>query len=363
MIHYRKLCQFTMEHEYYKAKNTQAKVDTPQLMQIRPTPDCQQLLKRSRTGFKVQHNQLLLYCEVREEPSGGSFVVPQTLRQSQTFTFALYPLLPSLLDISAFDMSQNSVVSFRNSQLLPNSAQSTGQLMRPATAEQWQQGDNWHQLQKHLFVWPFTKRSQQTAKNWYLVAVNNGEKLPAQLITRQPDSLQIDLRGYPPGEYQLFWASTVQASFYVDDNLCWQSPLTILTLQTGPDLPAEGQFIDFHTGAITEKNFTMSIPARQTIWRYFVVAKYLSDQDQELTIEAFAPEYRFHPPQQQQRPDGSKVFRFDSVLPIMLTVQGIKGLTLSGKRQGVLIDNLPSPRTEQLVIEKGQAFSDMYIYV
>ncbi|MBD1580862.1 hypothetical protein [Pseudoalteromonas sp. S16_S37] len=363
MIHYRKLCQFNMEHEYYKTHGDQNNASTPQLMQIKPTPACEYLLKRSRGGFKVKHNQLLLYCEVTETRSDGSFVVPQILRQRQTFTFALYPLLPALLEISAFDMPQNSVVNFRNSQLQQTANQQLASLMMPATQEQWQQGGNWHQLQKHLFVWPYTKPAQKTAKNWYLIAVNSGEKLPIELITLYSDGLQIDLRGYPAGEYQLFWASTAQASFYVDDNLCWRAPLAVLTLQTGPELPVDSQFIDAQTGVITEKNFIMSMPARQTIWRYFVVARYLSDQQQALSIDSDKAEYRFHPPQQLQKSDGTRVFRFDSVQPITLTVQGVKGLTLSGKRQGVLIDNLPSPRADQLVIEHGQAFSDMYIYV
>jgi len=366
MINYRKLCKFTIEHQYYAANNAQANDETPQLMQIRPTVHCQQLMKKSRTGFKVHHNQLLLYCQVNESQSGSVFLAPQVLRQPQVFTFSLHPAAVPLLDISAFadDLPQKSIVTFGNSQLAElDQNQGEGLWMTPKSTQQWQQKNYWYQLQKQQFFWPFVSDHQRSAKNWFLLKDKSAEKLPSELITQQEGGLQIDLREHSPGEYQLFSGKNKQASFYVDDNFCSQPPIAILTLQTGEGVAAEGQFIEPITGVIIEKNFKISIPARRTTWRYFIVPKYLSDKDQQLNIDVPFPQYQFKAAEQQPRSDGTTMFRFDSVQPIELSTTGLRGLTLHGNRQGVLIDNLPSPRAEQLVVEQGMFFSDQYIYV
>ncbi|MEY8199859.1 MAG: hypothetical protein RPS47_11515, partial [Colwellia sp.] len=340
--------------------------ETPQLFEIRPTVACQQLLKKSKAGFKVQHNQLLLYCEVADPSPSGDVLAPQILREAQAFTFSLHPIAAPLAEISAMplDKPQNALLNFSSSD-----AQTDGlvQLLSPNSMAQWQQLKYWQQLQPPRFVWPLVNARLGTAKNWYLVAVANGEKLPAHLITQQAAALHIDLRDYPAGEYQLFLASKPQASFYVDATFVWQRPWAVVTLQTGPKVPEAAQFIDPNSGVITMKHFELSIPARQTTWRYFVVPKYLPDREQQLSIDVSAPHMhqniKFQSSQPQQRADGTPLLRFDSVQPITLSAKGLKGLALCSNRQGVLIDNLPSPKTEQLVVEQGQSFSDMYIYI
>ncbi|OZG73982.1 hypothetical protein BTA51_09385 [Hahella sp. CCB-MM4] len=352
MITYHKLCHFTLEHDYYSAH-------PPRLLEIKPTPECQRLLRQSRAGLKFADNQLLLFCEVQKSPRGEQYLAPEILRSTQAFTFALYPAEVPLKEISEFpsQLPHNSILNLRNSSC---DNQQMPSLPPPSGNNPWESRANWLPLQTTQFTWPIRNHSG----SWVIREVNSGCDLPAETLSKTPQGIAINLSGYPPGEYRLYQDNLLQSSFYVDPALQWRPPLAVLTLQTGPLVASDGQFVTPHSGEIKEKQFVLTIPAKQTTWRYFVIKKYRSEHAfGKLTIDSTNDRYQFGAPQAVTIKKGLPASRFDSQTPIPLSSDGLAGLSLRSSTQGVLIDHLPSPAMTQLVVDQNQAFSDQYIYI
>ncbi len=352
MKHFSKLCQITLQHQYF--------LDTSvPVVEFCPTPDTLQRMKRLQCGFKVADNQLLLYCQSQVTASGQFKAQSRLLQSIQQLSFSLYNRYSQLTEVSDFPLDKNTkaIVNFRNDSI---ASEISHNLLIPATPEQWQQQENWPLVHNHRFFWPFQNRAQKRGKNWSLQLVGTDQVFSDGVITIQNEGLSIDLTNAPSGLYLLYWVQKEQDRFYVDNTLSWQQPFAILTLQTGSGISPEGQLVEPETGLITSKDFQLFIPPRKTTWRYKITAR---NQDSctlgELSIQSPNSEYEFV----DNTPASTKGWQFISTQPLALSTQGQKHLVLDSSKQGIMIDNLPSPVPEQLVVEQDHAYSDIYIYL
>lgn len=370
MIQFATMCEVHFAHKYFSQS-------MPSLFSIVPTPVCRNLLRRSRSDYKLINNQLLLYTESTETKNGQTPDVQQqassTFFQSTSelnFEFALYSALPNLSLISDLPKgkTRNDIIYFSNRQ--PGYIQDNK--LFPYNAEQWHDLSYWTSLQAMNFggSLPYSEtlssadtlssNSLSAQSKWQFTSIP--KQVPQVQLQISGNRFYVDARGCPPGLYGLYHNQELEQRFYLDDNLVGKAPVAMLSLVAGSSVALDTSFIDMTSGIIDQKNFNVQMVARKAVWRYVIIPKYTTvEQLGTLTIKC--PYADFSKPETVQSPTGHQSWRFTAQKTFGFTLAAKTEISLQSSIQGTLIANLPGATTTQLIYEQQQAYADIFVYV
>ena len=209
------------------------------------------------------------------------------------------------------------------------------------------------------------------------------EPLTREALWQSPGGSAVDLRRLPEGRYQLVLDGKDLDRFFLSDRPAAQQWGAISIYAGGsrqaPKLPAACRTID-SDGAITFRTFTLSLEARKTIWRYYVIDP-AGKQDfsgYELTGTVRKPqpgaasEIIFARSPETKLIDGRKAWVFESQLelPLLQAPANELSLTLRPAGNGTRGERnirLPYARPESLALKNGtgpgSSCSEIFVYV
>lgn len=333
-MRYQKFVQFCLEHAYFG--NEQVEV-----FSIHPTEACALELKKYRLIFRATFNGCFVAAPVNEEDVQALvYKVPSNLELS----FVVRSLDTRLWNYSDFpvELAPNSLYYFNI-----KSAKAPGL-----------KKNNWLIARQKIFTIALPSDVESASVSVY--AWGQPKPLETQQIKEGTTQVTFDMQAYQDGAYKIKVGSQLLEQAYLSNSLAHEKPFAVInwTLNNRKKtkaLTAEFKFSDY----------LMTIPNRATLWRYFVNEKYNQVPDDALLeVVCSKPGYDFR---KQRNAKENKTHTFVSKKTIPLLQTGTKGIELQLKdneqQEKVLIDNLPNPGKDMVVIDNNRVYSDKYIYI
>ncbi len=156
---------------------------------------------------------------------------------------------------------------------------------------------------------------------------------------------RIDVRGRRAGPIDIHTRNEKPKAIYADDEIVRSRPLGIVEIASDAKVASKNRPVT-STGAVRAVQYKINFAPRKMKWRYFIFTK--ADAS-EFKVEAPSALLGFGPGKDGKTDSGKKAVILDSLEPIPLQNAPIPLIRL--KQQGkVVVHNLPSPGTDQLIL-------------
>lgn len=358
-MRHQKLFQFQITHDYFQSGNK-----TP--FSFSPTEACTGLMRKYRLDYRATEDGFFLYGPVAKD---GEDILNYPIREKLKLSFGIYSRDAALTNYSGFPLGlpRKSICLLNN---LNTAKRKNGDLfMLPSGGKpKFQEKNNWLVLKPKVF--PVEIPPGMMADAIQIFPAGKAGSVISAILNPGDVVFQVDLGNQPDGEYEVRLAGKTFLEVYADDSLAGavQYPVVIINFEVGDRVPEQGRFIGPQSDKILFKKFMVDIPSRSTIWRYYVIRKYSDIYDGKmLQIESSRKEYTFRTGKQVSLLEREKATLFRSKKPIPLRQTGVKGieLVLEEKENGnrTMVQNLPNPNKNSIIVKEGQAFSDIYVYI
>ena len=349
--HHPQLVRFEFQHEYYQSVQS--------AFTFQPQRQTQRLLRRfgllyrsTRDGFTI------LYQAIKDETE--TLVPLRNLPEQFALRFWICTKYPTTGTVSALPLFRSTRQSLYFDNLTDRKDGDTLYLNQAAPAVT---AANEKDL---VSLAPISWRFSKAATEPVFVRVQNahGTVVGTEYCRPHEGHIQclIDLGQIDPGLISITAGSETTETYYRPESFPNCVPLAAVDLYTGPVVPDTYAFID-SSGVPQPKVFTCRIAKQSSTWRYIIVPRFNTAlQAGQLSIEDADSRYTFSSPTAVQTMSGEDAFAIESQGLIPHQEEPIKGLSL--RRNSVdLIQELPNPGPDQIIVADSGYYSEIHVYV